>query len=230
MNDRSQSGNALFIILIAVSLLGALSYAVTQSNRGGLSALTEEKARVYALEVLEYGQVMVNAVAQLRLRGCYEEEISFENSVVSGYTNANAPSDQTCHVFYPAGGGMNWNTPQDNITVGTATASSWRINALNAIDQVGTTGSNSSNVELVFFLDDIKESICLQINDRMAISNAGNAPPTDTLADVTGGFTGSFVYSYTIGDENDSLGAKPTGCFQNTAANKFVFYKVLRAR
>ena len=229
----SESGNALFIILIAVALLGALSYAVTQSNRGGVAALTEEKAKLYAAEILEYAQVVSNAVAQLRLRGCSDTEISFENNVVSGYTNSNAPSDNTCHVFHPSGGGLSWNVPDDNMVSGTASADNWRIYASNEIQDIGTTGGADSNVDLILFLADVDTSICLQLNERLSVSNPSNAPPTDSGLD-TDQFQGSYSHLVVIGDEDTALAGQKTACYTDGGAilpsAQNVFYKVLISR
>jgi len=170
MNGRhTQSGNALFIILIAVALLGALSYAVTQSNRGGVTALTDEKAKLYATEILDYAQVVSNAVAQLRLRGCDESEISFENNVVSGYANANSPSDKTCHVFHPSGGGLAFGKAfNDNY---------YHFSGDRFIFDVGTTGSVTSERAELYVDLIVDEQICTVINDKIDIENpSGNLP------------------------------------------------------
>lgn len=102
---RAQSGNILFYILIAIALLAALSLAVAQSNRGSLGQVNQERARILADELLDYGNAVSNAVAQLRLRGCKDIEISFERPGPT-QVNSNAPTDKTCHVFEKVGGGI----------------------------------------------------------------------------------------------------------------------------
>ena len=42
----------------------------------------------------------------LQINGCTDSEISFEQAVVSGYSNANSPTDNSCHVFHVNGGGL----------------------------------------------------------------------------------------------------------------------------
>lgn len=233
-SSLSQRGNALFIILIAVALLAALSYAVTQSNRGGVGALSDEKAELYAAEILEYAQVVTNAVAQLRLRGCDETEISFENNIVTGYVNSNAPSDNTCHVFHPAGGGLSWNVPDDGMIDGVANADNWAIYGSNEIENIGTTGGNDVNVDLTLFLENIHNVICLNINERLSVDNSSGVPPSDSGLD-NNSFPGNFNHAEVIGDEDIALQGQKSACYLDGGktlipAGQNVFYKVLIAR
>ena len=101
---HNQLGNALFIILIAVLLFTALSYAVTQSSRGGGNA-NEELASIAQAEY-ENCTIATNT-AKLRIEminGCDEIEISYEYPDGTNI-NSNAPSDKSCHIFSPSGGG-----------------------------------------------------------------------------------------------------------------------------
>src|SRR5690348_16442752 len=53
-NRQSESGNVLFLILIAVALFAALSYAVTQSSRSGSGEATSEKSLISGAQITQY--------------------------------------------------------------------------------------------------------------------------------------------------------------------------------
>lgn len=105
------------MILLAVVLFAALSYAVTQSTRGGGNSASAEKLQTAAAEIINYATLVEQTVTRLRLSGgCKDTEISFlydfdgdgvvENNVDDQFHNPNAPGDKHCHVFDPAGGGL----------------------------------------------------------------------------------------------------------------------------
>ena len=106
---EKQKGNALFLILIAVALFAALSYAVTNSGRGG-SGIDKEQASIASSEIVAYAGLATATVERLKLYGCADNEISFERSPFDGsdtvYFNANSPADFSCHVFHPSAGGL----------------------------------------------------------------------------------------------------------------------------
>jgi len=104
-----QSGNVLFYILIAVVLFGALGFAVSGMMRGGSGGgIGKEKASLYAAEILTYAKQIDDTVKNMQiLNDCADEEISFENSTVSGYEHSPVARDE-CKAFHPDGGGMTY--------------------------------------------------------------------------------------------------------------------------
>lgn len=230
-NVQSQRGNVLFIILIAIGLLGALSFAVSRSNQGNTGAVTAERMRLMASEVLEYSKIVSNAVTQLRLRGCTESQLNFDNDVVTAtYVNGGAPSNNTCDIFDLSGGGISWNVPQDGVMTTTPSPSgSWGIYGGNEILGAGTSGGGAANADLVLALIGLQLEVCQQINGLLGVTDKTAAPPQDSGMDTTV-FTGSFSASAVVGDEASALEGKKAACFEDTGASKYIYYKVLLSR
>ena len=65
-NMKRQSGNALFLILIAVALFAALSQAITNSSRGG-GSVDREQAEIDASLIVQQGALVKNAVMRTRI-------------------------------------------------------------------------------------------------------------------------------------------------------------------
>lgn len=220
---NSQSGNVLFYILLAVALLAALSFAVTQSNRGPTDAAGSERAKLLASEIGEMANNIATAVGQVRLRGYTPEQISFENNLITGYVNNNCP-DTGCEIYNLSGGGL---TMQDVPDEAKETSISITFDGNMAIDGAGETCSSASCADLIVVFRGLKESVCEALNKQAGVP--GSDIPTD------GGFsfeqfTGSFGYSVTIGDQDEDLAFKRAACVKDSGNGSFNFYKVLIAR
>jgi hypothetical protein len=230
-SNNSQNGNVLFYILIAVVLLAALSFAVMQSGRGNISAVTEEKARMLATEIIEFSNTMANATAQLRLRGVRDTELCFDHTGwgVANYPNPSC-SDPATKIFDLKGGGVTWTNASALAMDVTATPDNlWHIYGNNAVEDIGTTCNSDSCADLILVTDELRQDICIQINQLLKVDNPLDEPPVDTQIDATR-FIGTYTYAQTLGDEVTALKGKTGACFENTTTGKYTFYKVLVAR
>jgi len=222
---REESGNVLFYILIAVVLLAALSFAVSQDGRGSVETLSKDRARLAATDVLSYADTVGKAVGQLRLRGYSMEQISFENNIVAGYINANC-TDDGCKVFHPEGGALTWISPPDDANDDT----NWVITDDMEVENIGRTCGADGCEDLTLQLLGVDAAVCQQINDMLDVAAPGTLPVNPDNS--AGLFTGTYAYVDTIGDVAGSakLAGLKAGCFTSTADSHNVFYKVLLAR
>jgi len=233
-NMNTESGNVFFYILLAIALFAALSYAVSQGNRGNTSTLTDQQAKLAANEIIEYGQNVANAVQKLKLRGCADTEISFENDVLStvAYANSNSPTDKSCHVFEIAGGGISYkNISDDYIDSSLPSPGRWYITGGLRILDLG-----SSNSELTFLGLHLKKDVCNQINTLLGLdlsSISETVTSTTGSAAIYNGQANDFNLWTTpdIGDEATELAGKTSFCFENTTlANSYIYVQTLMVR
>lgn len=240
-----QSGNVLIYILIAVALLAAFSYAVMQGG-GQATSISRDKANLAAAEILEYGNTLSTAVSQLRLRGCREGELSFKNPIITTavYDNASAPTDEICHIFSPAGGGISWlNLPTEWLDTSESAKTyygSLLITDNTCINGVGNGQTNcnaggTSVAELVAIIPFLQREICIAVNNKVNLGNTDTAPPVDLLnawGATTPEFSGTFTGGDAIADTAELLTGQTSGCFQasDNPDGGFHFFQVLLAR
>lgn len=231
MNNNSQSGSAIIWILIAVGLFAALTYAVNSSNRGSTSFVSDEEARAYAGQIIQYGNEVKQAIKRLQLRGCSDTEISFDNAVVSGYSNSNAPSNKSCHVFDIAGGGLSWQSPPGDLSqkgLGQPVDGKYKFVTDNEWDGVGETCANATCSEVIMLYHFVDNTICEKINSILGYGST----PQDT--DFGGQFfQGTHTYSLTIADEAGGSEAqgKKNACFNRiNGVYDYIYAHVLIAR
>lgn len=239
--NNTQKGSALFLILIGVALFAALSYTVAQIMRSGNpNMITEEKARLYADEILNYARALRQATQSTRISGgCSTTGISFENAVLAGYAHSPVVADR-CKVFHEDGGAMNYMPPGvewlDMVyTPAPAVRGRWVFPANICFLNVGnaTTGCDSDsedNEALVAWLPYVRKEVCAQLNILSNVSNVGSNPPPLTYAGnlVPVLFTGT----QTDGAEIDT-GGKIAGCYEGSGtlpAGTYHFYQVLLPR
>ncbi len=80
--------------------------------------------------------------------------------------------------------------------------------------------------------DELLPEICIELNNKLGVTNPSDAPPTDTSFNETL-YKGVYGFNNVIGDEagGAELKGKTSACFQKTGAPaEYVFYKVLVAR
>ncbi|MEQ8403606.1 MAG: hypothetical protein RKE49_00815 [Oceanicaulis sp.] len=209
-----RSGNVLFLILLAVALFAALSYAVTQSSRSGGKDISEEDARLAASQIIQYATLIEQTVTRLRLsNGCRDTQISFAaDSDGDGnwfdadddYHNPNAPSDFSCHVFHTNGGAVPRIQPSESkLDTAQSTGEGFgdvffgpmRVRYIGTFEANGYCGS-ADCVDLAYFFPYLKQEVCIQINDMLGVSGDPSTQPNEDSGPNTFQESQRFVGTY----------------------------------
>lgn len=221
--QRRQAGNVLFLILIAVALFAALSFAVSQSMRqGGNKGTAEEQARVNSVYIHQFPTSIRQAILRMRISNeLTQDQIIFAHpgDVTYGVFGTSPERE----VFHPQGGAVPYQAPPAGINDG----SDWIFNGSLEVQDVGTTPGTLDGADLIALLPGISLEICTYLNKGFAGGGAGT-PVTLTVAGENTPFTGAFSYSDTISDP--ALNGKDAFCYYSQNLGKYVYYHVLIER
>lgn len=234
-----QSGNVLFLILIAVVLFAALSYVVTQSTRTNAGSTESEKAQLNASQMINFVTLLKTAVTRMLLvNGCSETQLNFTNDVyvtTAGVhlmtNNPTSPLDGRCNVFDPRGGFVSPLFPPPEALAPSSTIYQpghgyMRVIQILGIGTDGTTGTVSAN-DLVFVQANISKPTCVAINKLLGVSNPGGDAPT---FDATGwtNFNSSFASAGLV--NTSELVGRHMFCAYSPLSSVYAFVTVVLER
>lgn len=238
-----ESGNVLFIILLAIVLIGALTAAIQSSNRSEGSNIDAETLVIRASEVQRYASELERAVTYIMQNGKSESDIRFAHpDAPSDYGDLSADTDPSDQVFHVDGGAANYRAPPGGINDG----SGWEFYAGTHLPGMGT----SSRAELIAVLPNVTQAFCEKINalngqtGSPADTGAGTASGADPGACLNIGASGRFGDSRqfyttinsvdeTSFEQDPNTGAArpaPQACVQCDIGSAYHFYHVLLAR
>ena len=249
-HDR-ESGNAFWIILLTIALLVALTVTITKSGENSEETGQRDRDRIQASDILRQAKSMENAIQQMRLSGIPENDISFENSFVSDYTNTNCDAGESCRIFGSGGAGLSYKVPQDSwldsIHDGEDMYGEWYFFATACVPDVGTgditCNGDAKHTELIVALPWITESLCMEINRLVGVAN--EPPTSDPTAPVEppenngsaysrtlDQFDGTFIADSIIDSASNAFSGKSSGCFAGSTDpdSGYHFYHVLIPR
>lgn len=242
MPRRHQAGSAFLIIMLAIAMFAALSYAVFRGSRQSMSSLTREQVTLAAQEIIGYGDAVQKAVQTLRLRGCTEEQLSFiftggNSFQVDGteydYSNPSATPDDSCEVFSPNGGRILPRKLKSGFIPSTGLPHNWMapdsfIVTTTRVHGVGTENGS----DLVMWVGRLQPEVCMKINDMLGVPNQSNLPPVD-MFDCDGDiFHGTYsTCTNPIGDGTPVITGKSAFCSgYNASGQLYNYFVVLLAR
>lgn len=179
---RFQGGNVLFLVLIAVFLFAALSYAITQSSRGG-RPIDREELDLGVSQALQHMSEVRAAVQRLTtVGGCTDKTIRFwhANRISAGNAlHYGDGSNSECQVYDPAGGNVNYQERPNGLS--SLGAEEYMV----VSSEVRDIGQNGNVVDSdgqglyhdLIMMVNVPRDACLLANNKLGITNTGGEPP-----------------------------------------------------
>ena len=229
---RSQSGNIIFFILLAIFLIGLVTAALRSTGIES-AAIDREDVTIKVSQVRQNAAEIEHAVNLVMQNGISENDISFASTdAPSDYGTPN--SNSKAEIFNASGGAARYRPAPPGVNDG----SGWEFYGATALPDIG-----SDKPDLVAVLPNVTKEFCKQVNvingQYRTVPPATDEEPIDDGSCVNGGQSlrfGSAVHFVTSGfntmDET-TFTAKPAGeaCVKCSAGStSYNYYHVLMGR
>ena len=189
----AERGNILFIILMAVVLIGLLTAAIQATNRPEGATIDKEALIIRATEVQRYASELERGITYIMQNGKSESDIRFSHpDAHSAYGDLSADPDKSDQLFDVAGGGAAYRAPPSDINDGSA----WEFYGGTHIPGMGT-----DRPDLVAVLPNVTAQFCARINE---INNQTGTPADTGAATASGLSAGDCVHIGNDGRFNDT--------------------------
>lgn len=227
----AQRGNILFLILLAVVLFAALSYAVTSSTRGGGRDASQEKTDMLAAQMLQAASLTENTI----MRAMTVDGIKEYGFDVSGTNSARTPNgtctQAACKLFTGNGGGI----ALPMIPPAGSTSNLVNEDERKAIFYVAKIHSvGTEEPDLIMQYTFLTKDLCDALNRGTGTTdvNLGQSQIMGgTNRDYTGTLTAMPASTALLGDQIPSVRGKRSFCYYNsTGGGQYQFVHVLIAR
>lgn len=172
-SSKHEKGNALFLILIAVALFAALSYAVTQSGRGG-GSIDKENVTLVAVQMINHANSMRSFINRSYALGFYDQ-VKFDTSAenIAGTVHLPNKTDttgRTIGLFAPGQSGLSTYVPPLDVYEPTfqgagTPAYAYVYNA--RIIENGTEDLGTSLGDEVIEVERLSTNVCSEINRNL---------------------------------------------------------------
>jgi hypothetical protein len=203
---------------VAVALFAALAYAVTQGSRGSASMLTDEKARLVASDILQYGNGLRPIIDRMMLMGGVLDTDSPAGSGILFNVPGSGSAPLTRELFDATGGNAPYLKPPQEACLSTCTYA--------FSGQYTMTGlGDNAKPELVMLLVDIPQTVCKMINN---VLGQGSTIPTGTALTTLAPFDGT---NYGAATAITLAGGYHALCYkESTGAGRYIYVNVVRRR
>jgi hypothetical protein len=224
---RAQRGNVLFLILIAVALFAALSYAVTQSTQSNSGKSVDEDALINAAQLTQYATTISAELMRMQIRQVEVQNFQFN------------PPDDFGNLTLPAygvftSGGTTYQKSAPTI-MADGLQGTWYFNADFEVKDVGTSiAGNFNGNEITAFLPGVKQTVCQKIDTDLGIGTIPQTAATAYYTTAMNFMDNTYTLPATelvIGDTvMPQFAGFPYGCYHETTSDLYIYYHVLIER
>lgn len=188
---RPQSGNVLFLILIAVALFATLSYAVTKSSRGGGNNADKEVSIATSAQLVQNLALMSATIDRMLItqnRTIYQLDM-FTPNFASGIGNLNGCTSTSCNIFHSDGGKIIPELPAKFIQAGSTCATGGQTRITPSINLMSIKGVGTPEPDVVIEYNCLSHKVCDEINEKLGLWKPGDAYLTVDRGAFGTGFT-----------------------------------------